>query len=212
MDPTAGLRLPAVRGRRDRVASPVEASTLLAALLDRDRSVWATALYAGLRRGELQGLRWSDVDLPAGTFRVEVSHDAQAGPIDPKSRAAVRTVPIIPRLREHLVAHRLRTGGQGLVFPTSTGRAFDPPTLSERADRAGSAAGLNRITLHECRHTYASLMIAAGVNAKALATLMGHASITITLDRYGHLLPGSEQEAGELLDAFLSRAELAAAK
>jgi len=65
------------------------------------------------------------------------------------------------------------------------------------------------IGLHEARHTFASLMIAAGVNAKALATFMGHASITITLDRYGHLFPGSEDEAAELLDAYLERTQAA---
>ena len=59
--------------------------------------------------------------------------------------------------------------------------------------------------LHECRHTFASLMIAAGVNAKALSTYMGHASITITLDRYGHLMPGNEEEAAGLLDPYLAR-------
>jgi integrase len=59
------------------------------------------------------------------------------------------------------------------------------------------------LTLHECRHTFASLMIAAGVNAKALSTYIGHSSITITLDRYGHLMPGSETEAMHLLDAYL---------
>jgi integrase len=62
---------------------------------------------------------------------------------------------------------------------------------------------LDPITLHECRHTFASLMIAARVNAKALSTYMGHASVTITLDRYGHLMPGSEGEAAGLLDEFL---------
>ena len=60
-------------------------------------------------------------------------------------------------------------------------------------------------TLHECRHGYASLMIAAGVNVKALSTFMGHANIRITLDQYGHLLPGAEDEAAGLLDAFLAR-------
>ena len=59
------------------------------------------------------------------------------------------------------------------------------------------------IGFHEGRHTYASLMIAAGVNAKALATFMGHRSITTTLDLYGHLFPGSEGEAATLLDAYL---------
>jgi hypothetical protein len=65
---------------------------------------------------------------------------------------------------------------------------------------------LDPILLHDCRHTFASLMIAAGVNAKALSTYMGHANISITLDRYGHLMPGSEDEAAELLDAYLERA------
>ena len=60
-------------------------------------------------------------------------------------------------------------------------------------------------TLHECRHGYAALMIAAGVNVKALSTYMGHANIRITLDQYGHLLPGAEDEAAGLLDAFLAR-------
>jgi len=61
------------------------------------------------------------------------------------------------------------------------------------------------ISLHEGRHTFASLMIAAGVNAKALSTYMGHASITITLDRYGHLMPGNEEEAAGLLDRYVER-------
>ena len=62
------------------------------------------------------------------------------------------------------------------------------------------------VTLHECRHTYASLMIAAGVNFKALSEFMGHAEISITLDRYGHLMPGARDEAAELLDNYLADA------
>ena len=76
--------------------------------------------------------------------------------------------------------------------------------MTKRADDAWKAAGLERVTLHECRHIYASFAIAAGVNAKALSTYMGHANIAITLDRYGHLMPGNEAEAATLLDAFLS--------
>jgi integrase len=86
----------------------------------------------------------------------------------------------------------------------STGEApFDGQKLQARADKAWSEAGLDRITPHECRHTFASLMIAAGVNAKALQAFMGHSSITTTFDTYGHLMPGSEDEAANLLDAYL---------
>jgi len=83
---------------------------------------------------------------------------------------------------------------------------FSPSATRERAKAAWAAAKLNPITLHECRHTFASLMIAAGVNAKALSTYMGHANISITLERYGHLMPGNEEEAAALLDALLARA------
>jgi integrase len=75
----------------------------------------------------------------------------------------------------------------------------------ERGRVAAERAGVEPPTLHECRHGYASLMIAAGVNVKALSTFMGHANIKITLDQYGHLLPGAEDEAAGLLDAFLAR-------
>jgi integrase len=75
----------------------------------------------------------------------------------------------------------------------------------ERGARAQRDAGLEPLGIHDCRHTYASMMIAAGVNAKALSEFMGHASIALTLDLYGHLMPGSHDEAAGLLDAFLAR-------
>jgi integrase len=80
---------------------------------------------------------------------------------------------------------------------------FKPEGVTARADAAWKAAGLDRITLHACRHTFASLMIAAGVNAKALQCYMGHSSIRVTFDLYGHLMPGNEEEAAGLLDDYL---------
>ena len=77
--------------------------------------------------------------------------------------------------------------------------------MSDRAGAAWADAELRPITLHEARHTFASLMIAAGVNAKALSTYMGHANVSITLDRYGHLMPGNEAEAAGRLDRYLER-------
>ncbi len=75
--------------------------------------------------------------------------------------------------------------------------------IQKRADEAWSVAKLDRITLHECRHTFASLMIVAGANAKSLQEFMEDASIRTTLDRYGHLMPGSEAEPASLLDSYL---------
>jgi integrase len=106
-------------------------------------------------------------------------------------------VPITAVLRDYLAEHLVNTRRQGpeLVFGLTPTKPFTPNRVQGRADDAWAEAGLARLTPHEGRHTFASLMIAAGVNAKALSTFMGHANISITLDRYGHLMPGSEAEA-----------------
>jgi integrase len=98
VNPTLGLELPAVRGKRERTAEPEEMARLLDALPEADRALWATAMYAGLRMGELQALRFHDLDLardPCPVIRVERSWDAQEGIVAPKSEAGVRTVPVV---------------------------------------------------------------------------------------------------------------------
>jgi integrase len=116
-------------------------------------------------------------------------------------------VPIVGLLREHLAAERLRQPPRvELCFGIGDGRPFRPDGLQQRADDAWKDAGLKRVTLHDCRHSYASLAIASGVNAKALSIYIGHASISETLDRYGHLMPGNENEAAALIDDCLSTA------
>ncbi len=211
INPTTALELPACRGRRLRIADPAEATALIEALPPADRAVWALALYAGLRRGELWALRWEDVDLDAGVIHVRRSWDPKAGEIEPKSAAGTRRVPIASMLRRILVEHRLRQGGDlgTRIVLDGDGKLKHSTTLTERAHRIWRKAGIEPIGLHECRHTFASLMIAAGVNAKALSTYIGHASISITMDRYGHLMPGSETEVANLLDGYLATAVLA---
>lgn len=207
VNPTTGVQLPAVRGRRERIASPPEAAQLLAALPASERALWATAMYAGLRSGELQALTDEFVDLDRNELEIRWSWDPKVGRVAPKSRAGERRVPIPAALRRHLLQHRLARGRRGgLFFGRPDGRPFSNQGTTQRAERCWKRAGLEPIGLHDCRHTFASLMIAAGVNAKALSTFMGHASVTITLDRYGHLFPGSGVEAASLLDAYLERA------
>ena len=146
---------------------------------------------------------WSDIDVAMGVINVERSWDPKAGPVAPKSKYGLRTVPIASVLGSHLREHRQRQGhgGSDLAFGRAADRPFSPSAVQRRAVTAWKRASLSSITPHECRHTFASLMIAAGVNAKALSTYMGHANIAITMDRYGHVMPGSESEAAGLLDA-----------
>jgi integrase len=213
LNPCSGIDLPANRGRRDRIVSPEHAAKLLAAIEDaRDRALWATALYAGLRRGELMALRWSDVDLASGTLHVERSYDPRAREyVEPKSRSGRRRVPIAGALRDVLVVlrhERADASGGELAFGDD-GQPFAYGPFLDRSRDTWAEAELEPVGLHEARHTAASLMIAAGVNVKALSEFLGHASIVITLDRYGHLLPGSLTEATALLDAYLARADRA---
>lgn len=192
---TRGLELPANNETaRDRVAVPEEARALLAALKNCDRVAYALSLYAGLRNVERRPLDWSTVEF--GKNRLGVR--------DSKSDAGIRWLPITAPLRLILREEWMRQGrpATGLVVKGPKGGAPEYDSQVTRAKNAWAAAGLDPIGFHECRHTYISTMIAAGLNAKAVSTLAGHASIQVTFDKYGHLFAGHEDEAGRLLDAF----------
>jgi len=210
INPTRDLELPAPRPREVEIVAPEVAVELLEALPIEDRPVWAVALYAGLRYGELRALRWEAVNTASGLIAVRSSWDPKDGRIEPKTRKSRRAVPMPGVLRDLILDHRLRSGEHdpdALVFGRTDMEPFHAATLYRRADNAWGAAEMSgRLRLHQARHTYASFMIAAGVNAKALSTFMGHSSIKVSYDLYGHLMPGSEREAAGLLDAYLQRA------
>ena len=216
-NPTTGLRLPNGIGRRERAASPSEAAELLASLPSEDRALWATAFYAGLRRGELRGLRWEDVDLAGGIINVRRAWDEVAGEIEPKSKGS-RTVPIAAVLRDYLTELKASTGrsGRDFVFGATSDRPFTPSHIRRKAAKAWEAenkkrakrkrATLDPIGLHECRHTYVSIMADAGVSLERMADYVGHSSTYMT-DRYRHLIKGHEAEAARALDEYLARSD-----
>jgi integrase len=209
VSPCERLRLPRVDGVRERIAGADEARALLDALPLRDRALYATAFFAGLRLGELRALRWSDIDLARGRIHVERSLDGTGVAITPKSHAGTRMVPILTgELRDILGEHKAASRGEPdhHVFPgSSPTRPFTASAAYRRVRTAWRRAGLSPINLHEARHTFASTAIAAGVNAKAIATYMGHSSIQVTYDLYGKLMPGNEAEAAALFEAYLGR-------
>lgn len=208
-NPTLGLRLPKVTSRREpeRIPSPEQSAALVRHAPERDRPIWATSCYAGLRRGELRALRRQDIDLPAGKIRVRRSWDRVEHEIAPKSDAGKRDVPIFAALRPHLERHLAKLLDQSpdaLVFATKTGGPFDGGDVSKRADKAWDGKA-QRFGLHECRHGFASVCVEAGVNPKRIQVWMGHSSITTTFDLYGRLLEGSEAEWVGKVDAYLAR-------
>lgn len=211
LNPTHDLELPVPNPAEVQIVAPTTAAKLLSVLPIEDRAIWSTAIYAGLRYGELRALRWAAVDLASKTIRVRESWDPKEGSIAPKTRTSKRTTPmpeVVKASLAELRANRGPTPDGDLVFAAEDGSPFHAATIYRRADRAWVAAGIpGRLRLHQARHTYASFMIAAGVNAKALSVFMGHSSIKVTFDLYGHLMPGTEAEAAALLDDFLEDSE-----
>ena len=223
-NPTADLELPEAGGRRERAATPLEAATLLAALPDEERPLWATAFYAGLRRGELRGLRVSDLRGLGGegvaSIRVERSWDDVEGEIAPKSKASVREVPMPETLREILRAHveDQERRGDDFVFGRSRREPFVADTIRSRALRAWAATAVGvfltgrplpvelvPIGLHEARHSYSSFLDAAGISETRSDRYMGH-SIKSVSGRYRHQLDGQLAEDAATFENYLTGA------
>jgi integrase len=207
VNPCNGLRLPTGEKQRDRIASPAEAAELIEAMRPTDRAALGLAVYAGLRLGELLALDVKAVDLEGGWIHVRRSWDRGAKEFVATKNRKPRQVPIIERLagllKDHLVL--INNPMDGLLFPSAKRPEWptDQGILRRRTLKTWDDADLQRLGFHEARHTFASIAIAAGLNAKTLSTYMGHSTITITFDRYGHLMPGSEDQAKALLNAYL---------
>jgi integrase len=172
-----------------------------------------------MRRGELCGLRWSDVDLAAATIRVEHSIEETASGLRrkaPKSRHGRRTLSLPRATLETLQAHRLRQAehrlacglgrpsAEDLVFTTSDGSALSPDNLSRDWRRAVRALKLPAVMFHGLRHTHASTLIAAGVDVLTISRRLGHATPAFTLSVYGHLFSNTDAAAARAIDAAFS--------
>jgi integrase len=217
-----GVPLPSVTREEMRFLSPAEVATLADAIDPRYRAFVVLGAYGGLRLGELLALRWNRVDLLRRRLEVtettvEVRGRLTFGP--PKTRAGRRRVPL-PRVAvDALEAHQAAHGAtpDRFVFPAPDGGPGRAGLFRRRFwYPAAIAAGLGRLTpdpasgrkrydglrIHDLRHTAVSLWIAAGASPKEIATRAGHTSVSVVLDRYGHLLPGSEDAVNDALDAL----------
>lgn len=210
-NPTENLRLPALNTKARTVGNVERVDALLDALPESERAAWATAFFAGLRVGELRGLRWSHVDFDAGVIRVAAGWDDEEGEQDTKTAAGARAVPLAGRVRSELARHKLATGrgDDDLCFGRTCTDAFVRSTFRARALRAWKAAALEPLSPHAARHCCASYLAAAGFTPKEAQVAMGHADIRTTLNIYSHAVPGWEQQAASKLDAYLERPAVA---
>ncbi len=200
---------------------PLTASELRSLLeAARDTRLEAAVVLTGgcgLRRGEVLALRWVDIDLDAARLRVKgtlqrVDGQLQVG--EPKSKKSRRSValPLIAvdalrRRRAEQARDRLRAGigwqDLGFVFTTSDGRPLEPRNLLRSWHRLLDQVGLDRRPLHDARHAAASLMLSEGVPIKIVQETLGHSTMRLTADLYGHLMPGDEERAASAVDRAL---------
>ena len=204
------------------IPAPGEVRTIIAKLSGRWRPLLLTAIFTGLRSSELRGLRWSDVDLKRGELHVRQRADRYNEMGAPKSETSERVIPLAPMLVNTLREWKLvcPKGELGLVFPNGAGRIESHSNIIHRGlEPVQIAAGIVTATgkakytgLHSLRHFYASWCINRRVDGglelplKIVQARLGHASVQMTADRYGHLFPRGD-DGGELAAAeraFLS--------
>jgi integrase len=203
VNPARDLKLPTPEGRK-RAATSAQAEAQLAALGDL-APIWATAFYAGLRRGELQALRVRNVNLAANLISVESGWDIVEGEIAVKSAAGYRTVFICETLKTYLEPPVNGRDEDAFVFGTSYS-PFDTRMVARKAERYYDAAGLeHRFTLHEARHSFSTFLINAGVSPTWADVYMGHAAQGAA-GGYRHLLPSQIAEDARRLDEYLAGA------
>lgn len=218
-NPADSVQPPRVaRMERDSLDPGQLQDVLRAAESSRHYALVFMAAATGMRRGELLGLRWNDVDLDHGTASISQTiiwlpkQGFIAGP--PKTHRSSRAVAISPAtvavLREHRVGQleeRVKAGplweDHGLVFSTPIGTPIDPSNLRLAWRRITEAAGVSSLRFHDLRHVHASLLLAQGVHPKIVSERLGHSGIGITMDTYTHVLPTLQKEAAELFDVMM---------
>lgn len=198
-----------------------EVAAFLAAVRDdRLYAAWHLAISTGMRRSELLGLRWQDVDLALARASVRqvlthIGHQVVVGePKTKRSRRAVAldkdTVVVLREWRRTQAADRLAAGpawqDSGYLFTREDGRCVHPDTFSYWFEKHLRRSGLRKIRFHDLRHTHASLALQAGVSAKVVCNRLGHASVAFTLDVYSHVVPSLQEEAAERVAELFRRA------
>jgi integrase len=229
--PMTGIDKPKMsRKKKGRALNPAEIQALLNACdTPEARLIILTAILTGMRRSEIFGLRWQDIDWDHDVIQVRQAlywltgrqRPAEGEPyafVTPKSETSIREIDLSPALKKELGAvfdrqstvtvlaagQVITTPPAGLVFAAEDGRPQNPALFYSHAFRyAVIAAGIGKVRFHDCRHTFGSLKLEQGENIYYVQRQMGHSSIQVTIDTYGHMLESRKPAAAARTDAFV---------
>ena len=208
-NPTYGCALPKLE-HREMKTLPAEqlASFLHEAKENGVFEMYYIELATGLRRGELLGLKWEDIDLERGTIQVrcqvaQINGEVVEVPL--KTKNSYRTLSIGADAVEILKEQQAKTNSE-YVFPSPTGGPISPDSILNMLHRVLKRAGLPQIRFHDMRHTFATLALQNGVDIKTVSGMLGHYSAGFTLDTYAHMTTQVQREAAKTMGSILSAA------
>lgn len=206
-NPCKAVALPKVEHRE---MQTIPAEQLRAFLVEAKASgvyeMYYTELATGLRRGELLGLKWSDVDLEPGVIRVKrqiARVDGQIVEAPLKTKNSYRTVAISQQAVEVLRHQKAKTNDE-YVFPSPNGGPISPDSVNNMLKRVLVRAGIPKVRFHDLRHTFAMVALQNGVDIKTVSGMLGHFSAGFTLDTYAHITTAAQKEAAQTVARVLS--------
>ena len=219
-NPCDGATPPQAQRREMNVLTEEQVNVFLEATSDHPaHALYVLAITTGMRLGELLGLKWTDINMEAGKLFVNRSlqrqNDAGIVFVEPKTARSRRTIQLSQLALSALRRHKTRQNEQrlfhgpewhdtGLVFTNLVGEAPDPGWQRQVFQKALADAGLPTIRFHDLRHTAATLLLAKGVHVKVVSEMLGHTTITLTLDTYAHSLPSMHEQAASAMDLMFS--------
>lgn len=207
-NPAEGCALPRVEHQEMKTLTTVQ----LASFFREARESGVFELYylelaTGLRRGELLGLKWEDIDLERGDLRVRrqvsrINGEVVEAPL--KTKNAYRTLPLAEDTVSVLKEQRRKVGNSPWVFPSPNGGPISPDSVLHMLHRVLKRAGLPKVRFHDLRHTFATLALQNGVDVKTVSGMLGHFSAGFTLDTYAHITRAAQRQAAQTMRSVLS--------
>ena len=207
-NPAEGCALPKVEHREMKTLPVEQLQSFLREAKDSGVfELYYLELATGLRRGELLGLKWEDIDLEHGDLRVRrqiarINGKVVEAPL--KTKNAYRTLPLAEDTISILKEQKKKVGSSPWVFPSATGGPISPDSVLHMLHRVLKRAGLPQVRFHDLRHTFATLALQNGVDIKTVSGMLGHFSAGFTLDTYAHVTTSAQKAAANTMGKLLS--------